>query len=492
MTISIGKISTLNSVLGRATLLLAGILSAAGAVEVNNERSRELTNSQDVALKLSQPTIFPTINNVVRNLFPGFQLVSEPETKPDYATPLRQVSGFEQRDIYIQNALRELNPELLPGGNTALEKFNRNHNLALACQGIKIAPYEFVFIDNNYFLGKSDIPVRISLSYDEVTNTKSEDQLIQLLEEKLRNHYVEMENQHRVWQKPYSFDFPKNNGACMFALTLNGLSGMESDLVKSLDVYQKYYGMSVEALCVDEIHEAELKKELSEGNFNNLPKMTKATKAEILSQFEKALRKAIDEKKEIFVFHYLAHGSSDGSIWASDTSFLPSDISEVMTKNHNGRPICEQIDVAIWAGSCYSGIQLDGMKKYFQERKNIPVKNLKIITESNYTTAGAGTTPFNASLVSDLMVDNSGPLDYYRSWYKEYLAYLEKQDAQINKKGYSYLNEVRFADLMSQYDTYNKQDSQGFHYSNDPVKNTTDEQYFTQFNPLISYRDAKL
>ena len=28
--------------------------------------------------------------------------------------------------------------------------------------------------------------------------------------------------------------------------------------------------------------------------------------------------------------------------------------SEVMTKNHNGRPICEQIDVAIWAGSCYS------------------------------------------------------------------------------------------------------------------------------------------
>ena len=157
-----------------------------------------------------------------------------------------------------------------------------------------------------------------------------------------------------------------------------------------------------------------------------------------------------------------------------------------MSKSYKGAPLCDQIDLTVWAGSCYSGKQLDDMKQYFQERKNIPVKNLRIITESKYTTAGASTTPYNASLVSDLMTDNSGPLDYYRAWYREYLKYLENKGIRINDLAGTYLHEVRLADLMTRFDTDNEQDSQGYHYSNDPNTNTIIDQYFTNFKPVIS------
>ena len=409
----------------------------------------------------------------------------------NYADNFRQFKNFKERDLYLQGLLNDLNPELLPHSSislerTALSEFNRKNNLSLECIGIKKDPYEFVFIDKNYFLGKSNIPVRIALSYEEVVNVHTKRDVVNLLTEKYNNHVKEMTEQRSVWNGYRDiYDLPSDgSGVCMFALTLSGLSGMETDLEKSLDVYRNYYGMSVESLCIDDIHKEELNKVLGSKHYEGLPSFTSATKSSILTEFERVLKKAIDNNKSTVMFHYLAHGGEDGRIYASDQTFTGEDLAEVISKNYKGKPISSQIDIVIWAGSCYSGKQLDGLKEYFEKRKDIPVRNLRIVTESKYTTAGAGTTPENASLVSDLMTDKSGPLDYYRSWYREYLEYLVSKDEQFKFPAGSYLHEVRFADLMSRYDTYNNQDSIGFHYYSNPEKGINDGRFFTSTNSI--------
>ena len=417
-------------------------------------------------------TIIPG-NKDYNSLFNILGLTLQEEENIDYASSLRELKGFEQREKYLQGLIKTLNPQLLSNNTeTTLDLFNKKNNLSLKCMGIRKDPYEFVFLDERFFLGKNKIPVRIALSLDEITNVKSENELFKLLEQKLVKHKEELKEQYAIWERPYEYDFPHNSGSCMFALTLSGLSGMESDLIRSLEMYTKYYGMSADALCIDNIHRDELDKLLKENDFKNLPKITQATKAEILDSLEQVLKKAIDDKKSMLMFHYLAHGSNNSKIWASDGPILPKEIAERISRSYKGSPLCSQIDITIWAGSCYSGRQLDGIKKFFEDRKNIPVKNLRVITESTYTTAGASTTPDNASIVSDLMTDNSGPLDYFRSWYREYLSY----------KGITsgnYLEEIRFADLMTRYETFNGQDSQGFHYYNDLINNKTDGKYFT-------------
>ncbi len=205
----------------------------------------------------------------------------------------------------------------------------------------------------------------------------------------------------------------------------------------------------------------------------------------MLLNLETALKKAIDEKKTAFLFHYMTHGGKTGNVSLSDgTSMNGEDIAKVISKSYNGRPICDQIDITLWGGTCYSVKQLNDVKDYFQARREIPVKNLRIIGES-VTTSGAGTTPYTASLVLDneIMQDKSGPLDYYRAWFHEHLK--NKGIKSIGEVG-SYLHEVRFSDLMGLFDTWNNQDAQGFHYSNNPKTGNVVEQYFTQLKPIIS------
>lgn len=404
-----------------------------------------------------------------------------------FANRLRDLRSFGEREAYLNKLLKELNPELLqssssPGEKTALTVFNEKHNLSLSCMGIKKYPYEFVFI--NDFRGKNTEPIRIGLTSYEITNIKKKEDVINLLDRKLTEQKEKLEQQYSIWARPYEFDFPKNNGACMIALALNNLSGMETDMAAALELYNKHYGMSVEAICVDDAQKEKLETILKEKGFENLPQYSSATKEQILARLESSLKKAIDKNKSSFMFHYGAHGSPDGRIWASDMALLPEEIAEVISKPYHGTPMCAQIEITIWAGSCYSGKQLEGMKKYFEERANLPVRNLRVITESNDTVAGASTTPDNASLISDLMTDNSGPLDYYVSWYNEYLKYLESKNIKVEKPIGTYLHKVRFADLMGRYDSSSMQDSQGFHYYNDPLRHRRNGQYFTSIKDI--------
>lgn len=38
----------------------------------------------------------------------------------------------------------------------------------------------------------------------------------------------------------------------------------------------------------------------------------------------------------------------------------------------------------MWAGTCYAGKQLDSLKEYFETRKYLGVKGLRVIAESRY------------------------------------------------------------------------------------------------------------
>lgn len=415
-----------------------------------------------------------------------------------FADRLREIKSFDKRQKYLHNILSELNPQLLVSSEaskapTALDLFNKKHNYSLECMGIKKIenkPYRFILINN--FKNSNIEPIRLSLSTDDVLNTKTRKDVFKLLEKKLTEHKKRMEKQFSVWSSPYEYDFPKGGETvCMMALALSNLSGMESDLVRELEIYSKHYEMPIAALSIDEAHRPELEKLLKAQGFTNLPKFTKATNESILENFEAVLKKAIDEKKSKVVFHYMAHGGETGKISSSDGKILPEEIAKVISKKYKGKPICEQIDITVFAGTCYSGRQLDGIKKYFEEKSNIPVKNLRIITESKYTTASAGLTPEKASLVSDLMTDKSGPVDYYLSWYREHLQYLETKGIKTQSPVGTYLHAIRFADLMTRYDTSNKQNPLGFHYQHDPKEKKTTKKYFTDSRQIANDEEGK-
>ncbi len=413
----------------------------------------------------------------------------------EYALEFRKIKGFEGRDTYIKDLLQKLNPQLLsvlPGSEeTALSTFNKKHGLSLVCAGIKNKPAEFVFIDNDYFTGKNPIPRRIAITIDEAKGITTKQDTLALLEKKIEQDNLTMSEQHKIWSAPYSYSIQKNS-TCMLALTLTNLSGMESDLLSSVEIYTKNHGMTLSALCIDKVHIPEFNKLAKERDLKDFPEIKNCTRDSVLSNLEGALIKAIDQKKTEFLFHYMTHGGPGGDVSLSEsTSINGEDIGKVISKPYKGKPICEQIDITLWGGTCYSVKQLNDIKGYFQARKELPVKNLRIIGEST-TTSGAGTKPYTASLVldSNIMQDKSGPLDYYRVWYYEHLNFLKSKGMKSGGEVGTYLHEIRFADLMGRFDTWNNQDAQGFHYSNNPATNEKIEKQFTQFVPKISNIEA--
>ncbi|MBI3589810.1 MAG: caspase family protein [Candidatus Melainabacteria bacterium] len=466
----------------------------------NNEKSSTLSRIASLASLLAAIFVFEAGSKsslVSDSPFKGITTAEKTDNilgdyyaSEDIGSALRNIQGFEGREAYIRSLLGRMNPELLltssnPYYETALAAFNERTGLHLACWGIQKGSNDFIFI--NDFLGRNAEPVRIALTYNEVSNTRTKADVLNLLEEKLAGQRRELSEQYAVWARYQDgYDIPRDGStACMVALALSNLPGMETDLVRAMEVYSRDYAMSIESICIDPAHKNGVDEGVRDRGLRDLPEYRSATRSEILREFERVLKKAIDEGKSTVMFHYMTHGGQNNQIYASDTTIDPREIAELIAQNYNGKPLCAQIDIVIWAGSCYSRMQLDRIKEYFDQHENIAVRNLRIISESKYTTAGASTRPDNASLVSDLMTDNSGPLDYYRSWYHEYLQYLQSKNIRpINPLG-TYLHEVRFADLMSRFDTYNNQDAQGFHYYNDPETHMRSGRFFTNLRPVI-------
>lgn len=504
-------------IFGIGPLFLAALLGVENNTNSQKIVTPKITPLTPVSKRVSSDLVKQGTNNnqqvinIVQNFLGGANLnpvlnFQRSQSVPEYIEPevskdFRSFNGFQKREEYLTNVLEVLNPHLLQRSNifgkeTALSEFNKKHNVNFQCLAIRGKPCEFVFIDNNYFLksgiGKTNIPRRISISLEEAQAIQPKQDVFNLLEKKLTEHDALYNSENVMWNTPFSFDFPKNKGACMIALELNPDKGMETDVVYSLDVYVKEFGMSPYALSVGTKHVNDMHGVLLGTEYGDLSDIfVPATKDSILTNLRKSLRRAVDEGKEFFVFHYLTHGSSEGKICAEDKQFDPREISEAISELYKGEPLCSKLDIYIQAGACYSGKQLESIVDFFKwgKNKDIPVKNLYIVSEANNTTAVFSTSWQKTSLILDnpIVCDMTGPQAYYDSWVKEYANYLKTKGLEIRPEVTSMLWRFRFADLMTWYDE--KQNMKGFHYSNNPRKNKVIERYFTETKPVIGVND---
>lgn len=506
-----GNGSLWSKLVGTATLLTAGVLASAGNQDTqidqaySNQATQESTPSMVIDHRNLNSRSFPSI--LGGNMYQGLEQISKMLPQKDYGQELSQINGFGQRQDYIRNLLQTTNPQLLPSilnssQSTALAEFNRKHNMNLTCLGIKrlttqerdgfgsktvVTGQELVFVDMDYLTGRNTTPTRIGINFVDIAATQGKSNVLGLLERKLDEHKQSMRAQHAIWAQPYEFSFAPNQGACMLVLEQYPLQGMETDLVSSLRAYTGRYGMSVNAIGVGNYHSTRLQSLLE--NEKDLPAFTEATREAILTNLEKSLQKAIDDGKTYFVFHYFLHGSPDGKIHAENGAINPQDLAEVISRPYGrqNRPLCEQIDIFMWAASCYSGQQINGIRSYFENNRHIPVRNLRIIAEADNTSSWVqGPDAMSLATSLPIMADTSGITDFYSAVFDEYQNELANRGVRIEDRARSYLWKVRFIDLMSRFDSGESQDLQGFHFSNNPNYNRIFEHQFSQLEPRIT------
>ena len=413
-------------------------------------------------------------NDAQQHTYDLNKLIEKVNGPNDCSRILHKLKGFNKRQEFLQILLKNLNKDLQP----AVEEFNKRHLYSLECFGIKEQTSSFVFI--NTFKNENIEPIRISVSYSEVKNTESKEKLVQLLEKKLTKVKDRFKNQYTTWSEQFDYDLPKDgSAACMIVCVPHKLTGVEAAHTRTLEIYQKYYKMSVFALCME--NKKSWKEEVKNKGLSDLPEPGSASRDEILNALDISLKKVINEKKSTFVFHYMMHGSKKGSMGAADQLMSPKDFAKVISK------YSDKIKIVTIMRSCYAGRQLDKIVSYLKHT-NKPVKELIIISSAKHTSGYAGLSQKNASLVCDKLEKGCGPLDYYTSYYHELLEYLKSNEGgsvKFKSPVGTKLHEIRFADLMGIYDSKYGQDSLFLRYSNDPTNHQRIEKYYSKLFTLL-------
>ena len=112
-----------------------------------------------------------------------------------------------------------------------------------------------------------------------------------------------------MWSRKYSYDLPKNGKtAVMFAMVPGSLRNVESDMVRMAEIYKSNYGASFSAVCVQKMDNWQKALQDKNPEAIGIPQAVGATEKEILDTLVISLKKAIDDGKEAFVFHYMMHG----------------------------------------------------------------------------------------------------------------------------------------------------------------------------------------
>lgn len=402
--------------------------------------------------------------------------------------------GIENKEKYLHDELNKINNSFLP----ALKELNNTHNLSIKPMGLvpgafetnQDRGYEFVFI--NTFEEKDKTPIRIGITYDELTSAETKEDLIKLLYTKLSNEKSRMESQLRIWNKNCDFDLPKDKTAAMIVGVhlekYNITSGMpkdkgqNDDTLRMIELYQKNYGAEIYSAHMqfpDDWESVEgVKEKIDSGE---LPKTSLATKEKILESFENNLKKAIDEGKENFLLQYMMHGSQIGTMAAADGMITPEDFAQVLEKEYNGNPLSEQIDITIMADSCFSGMQIEKMIAHLEKNKT-SVKNLRIIASASRNTPGTmSLTAEQASLYSEkLNKDWNGAFFYYMSYYYELLETQKKNGVEVQHPIGTFEHAIRFADLMTTHDSIHGARPQSYHYQYLPKEHKKIGDYFSQ------------
>ena len=379
---------------------------------------------------------------------------------------------FEDRVEKINGDMTNINAELIPrAGKSALDQFNTETGMSMQCMGIRsnvksyvseLKYFELDFI--NTFGGSNKLPCRICLTYGEVRNAKTHEDVLRLLRSKYKEQMALHKDQYEVWEKSKSFDLPKNNRtAVMLALVPKHLRGIESDFVRMAEIYLEEYEAHIVSVSVEE--EEKWNDAVKENNNDlNLPNVAAATtehlfgdpSMKIEGELSKQLKKAIDNEMETFVFHSMFHGDDDGTFETVDRSDTSAKrIAEICAEEYNGKSIAEQISIVVLKESCLSESQVDTELLYFNQKKT-PIKDyVSIASSGKNTSSTAGFMTINAGLKSEEMRnsefygDNSALFTYYFSYYYELLDYKRSIGEKTEPPFGTFSHAIQFADRMS-------------------------------------------
>lgn len=417
-------------------------------------------------------------------------LLIEAKQVADFDKLIGEEMEFGERVTVIDDRLHNINAELMPrGGHSALDRFNQETGMSLRCMGIrsnepsfvmKEQYFEFVFI--NTFSGINSLPFRIALQYGEIRGAKSAADALVLLRSKYQEQLVLHQQQYDVWQKAESFDLPREGKtAVMLAIVPHLLRGIESDFVRMGEIYTKEYGASVVAVGVE--NENNWKEAREKGGAGTMPEASEATTEKLLSDFGAQLRKAIDDGKRAFVFHFMMHGDDDGTFSTADEKSVSSErIAAVCSQQYKGKPISSQLQIFFIRESCLSGSQTEKDIAFFQN-KNISVKEyIALATSAKDTSSTAGLQLGNAGLISEKMRgDDAALFSYYFSYYHELLDHMRTQGVMIKPPVGTLSHAFQFADRMSREESSAiagpaGQNPEGRRYSTEKKLND----YFTQ------------
>lgn len=401
----------------------------------------------------------------------------------------------ENRQKCLVDLMKKTNPQFVSSEDksTAIDFVQKELNQRFAFVGINTGQsfssaqkHEFVFV--NLPEGDNYVPLRLSFNYNELKNARTKDEAIKLIQLKITQEKERLRFQHIAWGKKYGIHIPTDGSAAVMITAFPGKAdGIETDYSRICRIYLDDFKASVYGICMENKDTWDNLPDVQKmRNDNSIPQAIGTSEKKLfLDTLKKSVTQAIDKKKNCFVLHYTLHGTPDGRmnagiIFATKEDLHPEEIAEVLSSEHNGKPVCEQIDITIIAESCFAKAQKDKLFAYFQgnnpAKKKIPVKGLTMVAStSDSTPSFAATSPKNCSMTCDKSGDDlAGTFNYN---FSNFFELINTFKIKFNQE-----HLFKFIDRMSMADSPIEQDLQIFYYMHNP---DTKEETYRQFGAIF-------
>ncbi|MBI2996175.1 MAG: caspase family protein [Candidatus Melainabacteria bacterium] len=469
---------------------------------LGSKKAREIRKEAAFKLALIDPNFI--LENQAKSLYEyepyASEVISTAKKLKAILNNLQKTVTFKETQVFLNKTLTEILQENDKNFNldAVLNKVKEDTGIPLECIGISNGDGNihrvFEFILANNFTSKNSEPVFIGLSCLELSNIKTEDELIELIKQKIKLETNNFKGQQLSWENFYKIDIPKDGStACFLASVPGELVEIENDLAEIGMTYKENFNISDFTVCVEN---RGIWDELPQVKDGSLPKALTATKKNILDRFIKAANNAKASGKTTFIFHYNMHGDKNGCIKASDSDITSEEIAKAIASlDDNGGPLCKSMKFVIIADSCRSEIQGDKIIACLQNfkigNKQLPVKDVTIITSSSGDGESyAALTAKEALVVNHSMKgfdgeDRSSAFNYYLSWYYKFLKYQRIRNEPLNPSFGNIFHAMHTVKKLAHYSKY-KQNAKVIQYSTEqpPDKKPVKIKLINNLNPL--------